>query len=261
MFTACFDAGGSQHDQSFLVVAGFISSANAWRRFDGVWRNRLAQDGLSYFHTVDFAQSTGQFKEDWKANEPRRQRLLADLMDIIRKHAFRRFGCAVDNELFMRYLPREQREEYFLNAYALASMDCTAQVLRWCRTQPAPVFHKVRFVFEDGDLGKGNLIKRFASDLAMTPIFESKKDKASENGKISAFTPLQAADFLAYEILKGCKEMKGRQRNPRWGLEEFMQMPGELGTYDRENLEALDMNHQIVKSALERFKNICGKKS
>jgi hypothetical protein len=138
MFTACFDAGGSQHNQQFLVVAGFISSSKIWNDFDRIWRGRLAQDGLSYFHMVDFAQSTGQFREGWRNNEPRRQRLLADLMDIIRKHAFRRFGCAVDNELFLRHLPRERREEYFLDAYALASMDCTAQVLRWCRTQPAP---------------------------------------------------------------------------------------------------------------------------
>jgi hypothetical protein len=210
---------------------------------------------------VDFAQSTGQFKAGWKTDEPRRQRLLADLMGIIRKHAFRRFGCAVDNELFLRHLATERREEYFLDAYALASMDCTAQVLRWCRTQPAPEFHRVRFVFEDGDVGKGKLIKRFNSDLAMTPCFEPKKDKTTENGQIAAFTPLQAADFLVYEILKGCKEMKDRKRNPRWGLEEFMQMPGELGTYDQENLEALDMNHQIAKTTLEFFNTIYGKKS
>jgi hypothetical protein len=157
MFTACFDAGGSQHDQDFLVVAGFISSADVWLKFDSAWRDRLAQDGLSYFHMVDFAQSRGKFKEGWKNNERRRQRLLADLMDIIQKHAFRKFGCAVDNEMFLRHLSKERRGEYFLDAYALAAMDCTAQVLRWCKTQPAPEFYKVRFVFEDGDLGKGKL--------------------------------------------------------------------------------------------------------
>jgi hypothetical protein len=95
----------------------------------------------------------------------------------------------------------------------------------------------------------------------MTPLFESKRDKLTEYRTILAFTPLQAADFLAYEILKGCKEMKDRKRNLRWGLEQFVQMPGTLGTYDRENLEALDMNHQVAKATLEWFKNIYGKKA
>jgi hypothetical protein len=261
MFIACFDAGGSQHDQNFLVVAGFISSADTWKRFDTAWRERLEQDDLSYFHMVDLAQSTEEFKEGWKNNEPRRQKLLADLMEIIQKYAFRRFGCAVNNELFLLHLSKERREEYFLDAYALAGMDCTAQVLRWCKTQPAPEFHTVRFVFEDGDLGKGKLIKRFSNDLDMTPFFEPKQDKLTEHGKIAAFTPLQAADFLSYEILKGCKEMINRKHNPRWGLEQFIQMPGELGIYDQENIEALDMNHQVAKATLEWFKNIYGKKS
>jgi hypothetical protein len=156
MFTACFDAGGSQHDQQYLVVAGFISSADVWIKFDNAWRERLAQDGLTYFHMVDFAQCTEQFRNGWRNNEPRRQQLLADLMDNIQRHAFRRFGCAVNNELFLRHLPKERREEYFLDAYALASMDCVTQVLRWSKTQPAPAFDKVRFVFEYGDLGKEN---------------------------------------------------------------------------------------------------------
>jgi hypothetical protein len=99
-----------------------------------------------------------------------------------------------------------------------AAMDCTAQVLRWCKTQSAPEFNKVRFVFEDGDLGKGKLIKRFNNDLDMTPVFESKRDKLTEYGTTLAFIPLQAADFLAYEILKGCKEMKDRKRQSAMGI-------------------------------------------
>jgi hypothetical protein len=81
----------------------------------------------------------------------------------------------------------------------------------------------------------------------MTPFFEFKRDKLTEYGTTVAFTPLQAADFLAYEILKGCKEMKDRKHNPRWGLQQFIQMPGELGTYDQQNIETLDMSHQVVR--------------
>lgn len=260
MFSVCFDAGGSQHDQQFLAVAGFISSENTWINFDKAWRGRLAWDSLSYFHMVDFAHSTGKFREGWKNNEQRRQNLLRDLVDLIQRHAFRRFGCVIGNEVFLRHLSRERREEYFLDAYALAGMTCALQVFKWCRSESVP-FDRVRFVFEDGDLGKDKLIKRFNNDLGMTPSFEAKKDKETDHGKIAAFTPLQAADLFAYEVFKGCKEMKDRKHNPRWALEELTRMPGALGIYDPENLEALDVNHQVLIATSGWFNKLYGKKS
>ncbi|MBI4431464.1 MAG: hypothetical protein HY587_07110 [Candidatus Omnitrophica bacterium] len=260
MFTACFDAGGSQHDQKFLVVAGFVSSAEEWVRFDKAWRERLAGDNLSYFHMVDFAQFSGEFRNGWRDNEPRRKKLLSDLVEIIRRHAFRRFGCAIDNEVFLRNLPENRRRQYFLNAYALAGMTSAAQVFKWCKEERTP-FEKVDFVFEDGDIGKGQLITRFNNDLGMTPVFKPKKDKQATIGMVFGFTPLQAADFLAYEITKGCKEMKNRKRDPRWGLEELLKIPGPLGTYDPENLEALDVNHQALIKTSGWFNKLYGKKS
>lgn len=259
MFTACFDAGGSQHDQRFLVMAGFISSASDWIEFDKVWRKRLAEDGLSYFHMVDFAASQEEFEHGWKNNEPRRRKLLSDLVEIIRKHAYRRFGCAIENKVLLQNLSKEQLDEYSLNAYAIAGMNCTAQVIRWCKRDTIS-FETVEFVFEDGDHGKGKLIKHFNDYLGMTPIFKAKRDKRTGYRNILGFTPLQSADLLAYEIVKGCKEMDEREHEPRWGIKELLQIPGDLGIVDSDKIQEMEMYHRVNKLTLDWLKDISGQK-
>jgi len=252
MFTACFDAGGSQHDQRFLIMAGFISSADAWTKFDAVWRDRLSQDGISYFHMVEFAHSSKEFRNGWRDNKSRREKLLSELLDIIRAHAFRVFGCAIENKVLLAHLPQKNREEFFLDSYSLAGRDCASQVTQWCLSEH--ISTPVEFVFEDGDLGKGNLMKRLKEDGYSTPSFRFKKDRDTPIGKAPSFTPLQAADFLAYEIFVGCKNMEQKGYRPRWALEEFLRMPGYVGLYERENLEALDKNLTFYKSLSDNWR-------
>lgn len=236
MFTACFDASGSQHDQDFMVVAGFVSTADCWIEFDALWKARLAADGLSYFHMVEFAQSSEQFKKGWRDNEPRRRRLLSDLMDIICRYAFRRFGCAIQNPVFKASTTEEERERHFLNAYSMAAITCAAQVANWHEKNNGLA---VNLVFEDGDLGKGDLMTLLKADFRSVPSFRPKRDRPTALGINPAFTPLQAADFYAYEGLLGCKNFIDPKRDSRWGLNEFYKIPGVLAFYTRENFEQL----------------------
>ena len=256
MFTACFDAAGSEHDQRFFVVAGFISTADEWIKFDKAWKDRLAQDGLSYFHAVDFAASREEFKHGWKENEPRRRKLTEDLIEIIRLRAFRFFGNVVEVKTLQKHLPAEKLKEYHLNAYALCAMTCVKDVLAWCKQERSPQFERIRFVFEDGDLGRGNLIRRFKDDLEMTPNFEVKRDTETKYGKRFAFVPLQASDFLAYELFQGSKNMSDRKHQPRWPLQEFLSMPGYPNIIEADNLERLDLNHRVAKETMDRFRKV-----
>src|SRR5260370_39764679 len=89
--------------KKFLVMAGFVCSAERWDDFDRAWRDRLRRDGLSSFHMVDFAHSTEAFKE-FKGHEPRRTNLLGDLLEIISAHAYHKFGVVMVSEAF-RQIP------------------------------------------------------------------------------------------------------------------------------------------------------------
>ena len=63
MLTAAYDARMDGR-KAFLSAGGFVSSVVDWTDFDGKWRDRLAQEGLSYFRMADFSHSVGDF-EPW----------------------------------------------------------------------------------------------------------------------------------------------------------------------------------------------------
>jgi len=236
MFTTAFDA--SHDDHTFMVVAGFIAPADAWTEFDRVWRERLRKDGLSYFHMVDFAHSRKEFKHGWKDNEARRRALAADLMENISRYASRKFGWVVENELFAKHAPLGGWDQYSLDSFSYASMSCVADVLRWSQQEPAPKFETVRFVFEDGDGDGQKKLRQKFREFRMIPHFKFKKDTPTKLGAITpAFVPIQAADFLAYEVLKVCKELgtdNVTDDKIRWGIKEFQKMPGEIKIAVRE---------------------------
>jgi hypothetical protein len=67
---------------------------------------------------VEFAHCVKQFK-GWKGQEKRRMRLLGDLLEIIRRNVYRKFGAVVVNTTFKENLSDKAKEKFFLNAYSL----------------------------------------------------------------------------------------------------------------------------------------------
>lgn len=238
---AVFDASGKE-DTPCIVVAGFISSPKDWDAFDDGWTARLKQDGLDYFHMVEFAHSKKQFANGWKEDEARRQNLLADLLTIITGTVYRQFGCAIEMENFDK-LSAENKKEFSLNAYALAARTCAADIRRWLDEQKWP--SRTAYVFEDGDEGKGLLIKRFEKDALPTPSFKPKFE-VTKDGTSKPFTPLQAADILAYEVHKPYRDVlegKPPVKKFRWGFEELSKITGVLGHYASKDLK--DLNSRL----------------
>jgi hypothetical protein len=198
MLSTAFDASGSEDDRTCTVVAGFISDATEWIKFDGIWRKRLGEDGLLDFRMSQFTAHKGPFSDETKWTQPKRDRLIADLIDIIIPHVFRKFGCAVLHPA-LEQMPADMREANRITAYSLAGRSCVGDVIEWARENPG--FHRpISFVFEDGDKGKGKLMERLETDDCPLPIFEPKVDKIKNGIPVLGFTPLQAADIYAYEI-------------------------------------------------------------
>jgi hypothetical protein len=116
MLTTACDARMDRR-RAFLSVGGFVSSAAGWKGFDGEWRQRLAQEGLSYFHMAEFADSVGHF-EPLKIQQQRRRELLKDLLGIIVSHAYRKFGVTVEVETADAEFAEQNKLEYAPNALA-----------------------------------------------------------------------------------------------------------------------------------------------
>ena len=83
-------------------------------------------------------------------------------------------------------------------------------------------------IFEQGDDGKGALIKAMEDITGQTPMFRHKRDDKAKD--ITAFTPLQASDVLAYEIQK-LTTAEGKPIGEvtfRFPYAELEKMPGDI---------------------------------
>jgi len=243
------DASGSEHDQAVTVVAGFINSANNWVDFDREWRAFLDLYGVPYLHMKEFAHSKGPF-EIWRDNETTRQKFLADALRIIQKNGCTSFVTAIHSQAFNDVIRARHLLPFFGNAYLFAARTCLSSILGWCgdKRMNAPL----EYIFEAGDAKQGVLREIMKSDGMPEPIFRHKCDVDPAR----SILPLQAADFLAYEIAKGFRDIGKRQM--RQPLAEFNQMVGpfgDWGIYENDNMELL----LTVNENVRRLEAVLGK--
>jgi hypothetical protein len=216
-------------------VAGFVSSAGDWESFALAWSSRLRQDEIESFHAADLDGFWGPFRH-WQGRPDRkklRENLCGDLMNILQSHVYQKFGSTVIKNAFQS-MDAKLREHFALNSYSLAGRTCERQVREYvaCHFTPTTEF---AVIFEAGDKGKGKLQKRIADDSGLQATFTAKKD----------YIPLQAADWLAYELNKMAKLGEtGRLESEsqlRWPMREFLRYPaGPIGVYTPEDIKEME---------------------
>jgi hypothetical protein len=133
----------------------------------------------------------------------------------------------VTNETFRSTISSETQKDWHLNSYSLAGRSCAKQVNEWAMEERYR--SPIDLVFAEGDVGASLLNERLIEDGYQAPDFKPTKDRMTPEGAlIPAFVPLQAADFLAYELfLEVTSILNGDTRyQPRWGLIEFLRMSG-----------------------------------
>ena len=253
-FTAGFDASGKEADQPVVIVAGFVSSAKDWISFSEQWQARLALDGFSYFHMVEFAHSAEHFAK-LKGNEGKRRELLGDLMEIIKSHAYRKFALAVEVPVFVQGLDEEFRKQFYLTAYSLLGRVVAAEAYSWHRELKLSA--PLKLVFETGD-DQEELSKRMQGDGYPAPDFRPKTDRTSKLGIFeSGYLPLQAADFLAYEyFLKMKRTVEGLDDSRVWAWSEFARIIGEPGVFTEQSLIGAQELFSAIRVAQESVRTI-----
>ncbi len=132
--------------------------------------------------------------------------------------------------------------EFRMTAYTIAGMFSVAHVDNWALSER--IRTPVEIIFEDGDAGKATL-QSYLSPRKPDPIFRPKKPERRDGFEIPAFTPLQAADILAYELFVRVREVEKQGGDlewtpPRFALEPFYKMAGNIGYLDAKDFANLD---------------------
>src|SRR5262249_52679866 len=130
-----------------------------------------------------------------------------------------------------------------LTPYALCGRTVIRSVREWC-AQTGRDPSSVVYIFDQGEQHWGDLIARLRTDLKIEPIPGDRKK----------LKPLQAADWLAYEIFRELpqSETKVRVRPMRRSLISLMQVPAEPQIYRADDLEKLcyEYDNRISRRAL-----------
>ena len=264
MLTAALDAGGDE-SRPILAVAGFVSSVSAWNEFSKLWTERLAEEKIRYFHAVEAAHFNGEFRP-WKERADRekwRRDLFKDLMDIIKRNTFRHFSCSIVNTGIAQ-MNEASKEEFHLCAYSIGGRICERRIREWFLEEWRHTKATMELVFEDGDLGKGKLQARLAIDPnCFQPIFRPKLDTTTDEGVFRpGFVPLQAADWLAYELAIATRDLIEERRaiestaDLRWPLQQFLEKPGNHGVFTVANMEEFERKIEMYKELKNWWRKI-----
>jgi hypothetical protein len=237
MFILYSDASGGKNI-GVTIVSGWLSEKLQWELFDIDWRLLLAKYDVPYFHMREFAHSVGPF-ESWKGNEGQRANFLRLAVETIANRVHQGFACAIDHAIYAEVDTQYRLSEATGNPYAHAARDCMAHANIWLRKSQRGI--PVDYVFEDGDEGKGLLLDAVArhnkivsgNDLVSIPTFKASRDR----GSVKGFTPLQAADFAAYELLKAHRMGEDESLwKYRKSIRALAAIPGWWGKYTKANL-------------------------
>ena len=127
------------------------------------------------------------------------------------------FASAIDSVSFNEMAIKRNLTKVYKNAYLFAVQDCISCVCHWCMNKQ--MRDPAEYILEAGDPKQGLLTEVMKIYNLPEPIFRRKIDK----DPLRSILPLQAADFLAYEVSRGHAAILAK-KELRYPLKEFMRM-------------------------------------
>jgi Protein of unknown function (DUF3800) len=193
--SAYFDESGDPGDPGVIAFAmgGCIAGGEEWLTFDSKWSRILGEEGVSWFHMVDFEHPERKHGNEFFGwSDTRRHGLLNRLLDIINEHV----TCIGTGQRLPS--PRRSIEDYYYSHY------------RTCVTRPALFAHKepVNFVFARHPTITGKEPRRKEFSDYHDLVVRAYSERPRWEGRLGSVVvddarripALQAADIVAYEL-------------------------------------------------------------
>lgn len=224
-----------------LCVAGYLFEKGACVELSAQWGNVLSDHDLDYFHMVDCAHNTGQFKGKSKAECIEIQ---TKLINLIKQYAIR--GYTVSFELrYAHLLPSAHAHGLeIVSPYSLCCYFC----LMFCRqcAETMKFSGEIAYFFESGHKHSGE------AHRLMDVIFASETLREFYRYGGHAFLdkkkarPLECADLLAWQWRKNVKERALGNNKPRKDLWSLLELE-HFGTHFKRQT-VLDMRAAIQQA-------------
>ncbi|GEM_PF-1651379 len=234
-YTVYSDASGHPADSAVLIVAGFVSRADKWLRFESQWGRLLQDFNVSCFHMKEFTQRIGQFA-GWDVT--RQTDFLSRAIPLIKATTHKSFSSGVVVKDLLRLHTEYSIPDHLeLNSpYGWCAMNMIRLVTEWMRRNLV-AHDPVRFVFEDGDLDRGKFLIRAKDVYGFSPSFENKK----------SCLPLQIADFVAWEHRRFSMDKEQGKRSPlrRSFVSLFRQIPHD-GSWSFTRWKSIEKGCQLL---------------
>jgi len=242
MIRAYFDDSGKESTPSgaFVCMAGYLADSSYWELFASEWRQRLLEHGISGIHMKDLIPLQGEYKTlGWDTTK--RDAAIGDFIQVIKATRLIGFGVGVDAQAW-----RDLRKVY-------PKLDdvqtfCFARVMRMVieRVSKAAARDFVAVHFDpDPEFGAARL-RLFDEIWRRDPAARNYLASLTFADKV-IYTPLQAADLLAWETRKELiQKAGGFESTPRY-KELFTALAGIQLQYhselwDRSEIEARALN-------------------
>lgn len=247
VFIAYVDESGTDDSSPCIGVGGLIADARAWDRFGVSWESALTEAAVPYSHMREFAHGVGAFKKwksDTKQSEPERRRFLAALCDCISQTAVYTFGAVITKSHYEQHVPEEMRKDMG-TPYTFLGRYCLARVGVWAdnhgHNDPVDIVFErgqpqAAIRLQHGILAAHELVRQEFRIGAL-----SFAEKYSDHSSRTSVLQLQAADLVAYELVKHWNDRaSGRSSNPRYPLRRLMGME-----HDWNKITAVDIAREV----------------
>jgi hypothetical protein len=266
MLHAYLDGSGSHAGSPVFSISGFIASAQQWEEFDQAWNAVLDNPSwpsrLTEFHMVECAHGENEFQKNrWTfAN---RLALYGELTDVIAIHHVYPVSASVITDCFKRLPPDDlallQREDTRLGTPLDLVAQLVVQQILFSVADTAGG-ETVGIMFDEESKAVKEQFQTLCTEYMISfqhgAVFE-----AFGFGDTRQFTPLQAADLLAYGTIHLVQEKHSDlpYRKPDFPVvPAFMRMLN--GTAERlaavgANQEGRAYDCQSLQALVEKVRN------
>lgn len=217
ILTAYLDASGSA-DSEVLTVAGYVSSETKLRRFSKQWARLLGKYRLRSFHMTDFIAGTGPYKR-WRRKGDDR---LLSFVRVANRAAM--FPVSVSIPFATYNALSASYRERCGNPYFFAAWGCFHEITRWLRATRSER-DSVAYVYDQGDQGRGEVFKVFNLVHDDARLRAMHRIVSMEFQSKERFTPIQAADIVAWAAQDEVLKQLGVHRPPRPMPLQELRMP------------------------------------